>query len=443
LTTADNRGRLAIWKSDTPSPRALVEENRRLTLLGYRPDGTLVTTLDREIHYRDGQTGRARKTVPLGKPVLAWSAEKGLFVCGIFDLTVVDGVSGKVLQTIADRTGNSVALAADGRTLVQGGNSPARYDVASGKKLDSYEHRREDSWGSNLPTLAVSADGRFVIGGDIGGQMHLFSMEEGWRQVNLKGAAGLGAPAIAPDGRFIAAGRKDGTVCVWEVASGALFAELPGHRGSYPVVAFFADGHRLASSGVDGTILIWDWLAAKSDAPDLFHKKDREPLWEGLAAEGADGVNALGNLLASGEEGIDWLRGKLKPTPGLTLAQINRLLEQIDAEDYQERQAATAALMTYGRQVEPTLRRFLLVGKPSLEAARRVEEVLEGWDRERDGNWLNKEERRATRAIHALEYSGSPAARRLLTLLAGGGEGAVMTREAKASLARLAARPAP
>ena len=198
-------------------------------------------------------------------------------------------------------------------------------------------------------------------------------------------------------------------------------------------MAFFPDGRHLASSGPDGTVLIWDWLAAKSDAPDLFHKKDREPLWEALAAEGEDGVNALRSLLASGEEGVAWLAGKLRPTPGPTAAQLNRLLEQIDDESFDERQAATAALMTYGRQVEPALRHFLRMGKPSLEAARRVQEVLDGWERVREGHWLNKEERRITRAIHALERSGSPAARRLLTVLAGGGDGAVMTREAKAS----------
>ena len=151
-----------------------------------------MTTDDRGITYRDGQTGQTRKSVPLGKPVLAWSAKKGLLVCGIFDLTVVDAASGKVLHTIEDRTGSSVALSADGRTLVQGGTGgPTRFDVASGRKLDSREQSDDDTLRSTFTTLVLSADGRLVAGGDVGGSLRLFSMDEGWRQLNFDRAGGL------------------------------------------------------------------------------------------------------------------------------------------------------------------------------------------------------------------------------------------------------------
>ncbi len=52
------------------------------------------------------------------------------------------------------------------------------------------------------------------------------------------------------------------------------------------------------------------------------------------------------------------------------------------------------------------------------------------------------EQRRAVRAVQALEHAGTPDARRLLATLAGGIPEARLTREAKAALARLARRPA-
>lgn len=75
-------------------------------------------------------------------------------------------------------------------------------------------------------------------------------------------------------------------------------------------------------------------------------------------------------------------------------------------------------------------------GPPSLELRRRAEGVLT----ELEGHPLPAAQWRAFRAIEVLEHIGTPEARRVLKRMAGGAWEARQTREAKASLARLAKR---
>jgi hypothetical protein len=117
---------------------------------------------------------------------------------------------------------------------------------------------------------------------------------------------------------------------------------------------------------------------------------------------------------------------------------LNRLIADLDADDFTVREKASEELAGLGRLAEPALKEALR-GQPSPEVARRVRQLLKGLE----GKGTPPEKVRTLRALEALERMGTPLAREVLRTLAGDGADPSLAQEAKASLQRLTRRPAP
>ncbi|HEV3293785.1 MAG TPA: NB-ARC domain-containing protein, partial [Streptosporangiaceae bacterium] len=74
------------------------------------------------------------------------------------------------------------------------------------------------------------------------------------------------AVVVAPDGSWLASGGGDGTVRIWDAATGRERAALTGHTGGVAVMVVAPDGSWLASGSYDGTVRIWDTATGRERA---------------------------------------------------------------------------------------------------------------------------------------------------------------------------------
>jgi hypothetical protein len=233
---------------------------------------------------------------------------------------------------------------------------------------------------------------------------------------------------LSPDGRALATGSKDGTVQVWEVASGQQVLSFSGHEADVNCLAFAPDGRSLASGSRDFTILLWDATVPESHRPT----KQWQGLWDRLAGkDAADARLALWEMVRVPGKSVESLRSRLRPVATVSQERIRKLIDDLDSDRFTERQRASQDLERLGEVATPLLRKAL-EGRPSLEVRLRATALLTMAEGIPSLLLL-----RDIRAVEVLERIGSKQAVALLREIAAGAEQARLTLEAKKALRRL------
>jgi WD40 repeat protein len=301
-------------------------------------------------------------------------------------------------------------------------------------RFTQYELKGLDRLWPRCP-LAFSPDGSLLAVDNGLGAVHLLDGATGKRKAVIEdGSKSLLPPAFSPDGRSLAVvvGRADeAAVTLWELRSGQKRWEalLPAPPTA---LAFDPSGRLLITAHADTTALLWD-VSGRSRPARVRDARGWDALVGELSSADAKKSFAAQRLLAAaGDRGVAQLARRMRAAPAaLSEKEMAALVKALDDDDPDERARAAAALEGQGKAAEAALS-AALKGKPSAELKRAGGALLE---RIRRGN--SPQALRAARAVEVLEWVGTAEAKRLLTQLAKGRPGAVLTVEAKAALARL------
>lgn len=424
--------------------------------IAFAPDGKLVASgsQDRTIRLWDFATGKEVRRLeakdgmvygmafsPDGKTIASGGKRKAIHLW--------DVATGRELRSF-DNPGQfilRVAFSPDGKTLASKGIDEAAirlWDVASGKEL-----RMLPGLAAGCPSLAFTPDSKGLAAGGDDGTIRLWSVATG---EELRSFADPGPPpgpmeqairvfavVFAPDGKSLAAGYGDGdgTVRLWETASGQVRIRFLGHRSGAHSLAFSADRTMLASGGGDRTIMVWDVTGQRSaNRRGDQTSKELNSLWSDLgSADAGKAYQAIRSLLGAGPQAVSLLKGRLRPVEAADTRRINQLVADLDSDTFAVREKAAEQLRELGDLAESALR-TALEHAASAEVRRRAAALVEQMDPVRSPERL-----RVLRAVEVLELIGTKEAREVLAGLAQGAPEARLTQETKAALERLSRRP--
>jgi hypothetical protein len=326
-------------------------------------------------------------------------------VSGRDRLTIEDTLTGAVRAVIPGDLGSPVAFSPDGKLIAVG------------------IHKSQGGPEGGYQPLGVRM-AEVVTGEEV---FH----KDGW----------IDFAAFSPDGRPLVTADPDG-LSFWDVRNGARVSSLKWPKDSVRAplltaiysLAFLPDSRHLVTGMNDGTLLVWDLAPRawpKTDPAPHLDSKQLDTAWSDLAGDARKAHQAIFTLAAAPKQALPFLAEHLQPVAPIDAKKVDRLLSELDSDQFRVRQAAARQLTEMGTQIEPALRR-VLENMPSLETQKRVRAIQDKLHGVPPAATL-----RTLRAERVLEMIGTPEARQVLNKLAGGAAGARETREAAAALARL------
>ncbi len=136
-----------------------------------------------------------------------------------------DTTTGVLKRTLKGHTGkiNSILFSTDGQTLVSGSQDGTlrMWNVTTGEQRQTFTNRRVSEDQTSQPVAISTA-------------------------------------SFSSDGTTLAIGNQDGSIFLWDVATGQQQGTFIGHTDAISEISFSPDGQTFASTSLDGSIHLWD-----------------------------------------------------------------------------------------------------------------------------------------------------------------------------------------
>jgi WD40 repeat protein len=459
-TVATCGRRVCLWNAaDGRLVRRFDAPSVRPRAMAYSPDGRFIATDDfADLVVWDVKTGRPHRRVekhrcsPDGLAFVSGGKRLAVLRNWGESIDLLDPDTGEEVRTIDLAPDSASWLAASPAGAVAAAGVEGRWvrlwDVETGKPLERLSRELTTGFGM-YGVFAFSPDGRILAYDTHVNEISLWDVSGGKsRPTKVERSLPNGGLAISPDGKTLAVGVRGGIpgkwpmAGLWETATGRFRRSFQdAAAGACVSMAFAQNGRLLVTGGDDGTALVWDVTSLSAEGRARLGPLGAEGwglLWDDLVADedGLRAYEALCRLTADPPMGLAVLRERLHPAPAPG-RRLSRALEDLDSDDFEVREKASDELAEMGEAIRPALQRAA-EKSPSAEVRQRAAFLLNRLG----GRAFVAEGLRRSRAVEALERMGTPEARDLLKELAGGADGAPLTRNAEAALKRLAKKPA-
>jgi RNA polymerase sigma factor (sigma-70 family) len=299
--------------------------------------------------------------------------------------------------------------------------------------------------GFSIGVMAVSADGKMAVVGNgtsvsrWGVPTRAFDLVSG-RVLFTLGNGEAHVIDISPDGQSIVTKASMATphMYVCDSATGKVLRSIDLDQaqriqGRPPRFTGHADlraGRAAPFGSQDTTVLAWDMRP-----PRVADSVPLESAWNALAARDAgESFRSEGRFLSAPADTAKYFAERLRPVQALDPKRVQRLLVDLDSDQFAVRQAASNALGEMDQEAIPYFESTL----KSTESAK----VRDRLNRALERQWgaaIPLEQLRQIRAVVVLERIGDGESKTLLKEWADGPAGARLTREAAAAWKRLEA----
>jgi len=231
--------------------------------VAFSPNGTSLASAGadgtvRLWHAGNGAAGDILKEHPISVHCVAFSTDGRWLASGdaIGQVCVRDCSAGKcTLRLLHERAVIDLAFGPAGRVASASDDKTVKlWDVATQDAPMVLLHEDE------VLTVGFSPDGKWLVSGDMGGDLHVWDASNGTKAQSLypRHRDAVSSAAFSADGKWLISGSWDQTIKVWDTATWNEVYSLEGHRGPVNAIALSPDGCQMASAGWDQTVRLWD-----------------------------------------------------------------------------------------------------------------------------------------------------------------------------------------